>query len=192
MKAKTKARTEGAIGGVAVAMAAAGAGLLAGLAARAGARGLAQAAEPLSGHWLDIAKIDHLTIIDLLERARDTKSGAKARRTMLLGRIKDAFSRHALWEESVIYPALRFYDQEEAAKAVCAGHADLKAALFDLERTPTDDEAWHPKLLGFMREFEVQARREEDELFPALRRAITPEEDVRLTSLVNQQNRRFV
>jgi hypothetical protein len=179
-------------GRLAVAVAAAGVGLITGLAARASARGVAQAAEPLQGHWLDIAKIDHLTIVDLLERARDTGAKAKARRTTLFGRIKDAFSRHALWEETVIYPALRFYDQSDAASTVCAGHADLKAALFDLERTPVGDPEWRPKLLNFLRDFEAQARREEEELFPALRRAITPEEDVRLTSLVNQQNRRFV
>lgn len=175
-----------------MAVAAAGVGLLTGLAARAGARGLAQAAEPLSGHWLDIAKIDHLTILDLLERARETKAKAKARRTMLFGRIRDNFYRHALWEESVIYPALRFHDQAEAASQACAGHADMKAALFDIERTPTDDPQWHHKLLSFHRDFAAQARIEEDELFPALRRAISAEEDVRLTALVNEQNRRFV
>jgi hemerythrin superfamily protein len=111
---------------------------------------------------------------------------------MLFGRVRDGFVRHALWEESIIYPALRFADQAEAAADLCTRHSDMKAALFDLERTPTDDPSWLTKLTALMRDFEVQARREEEELFPALRRAITAEEDVRLTALVNQQNRRFV
>ena len=191
MKPKTEERPK-AGGGVAVAALAAGLGLLTGLAARAGAKGLAVAAEPLSGHWLDIAKADHLIILEALEMARATKSTAKAKRNMLFGRVRDGFARHALWEESIIYPALRFTEQAEAAADLCARHSDMKAALFDLERTPTDDPTWLTKLTALMRDFEVQARREEEELFPALRRAITAEEDVRLTALVNQQNRRFV
>lgn len=191
MKTRTEERPRSS-GGVAVAALAAGLGLLTGLAARAGAKGLAVAAEPLSGHWLDIAKADHLIILEALEMARATKSTAKARRNMLFGRVRDGFVRHALWEESIIYPALRFADQAEAAADLCARHSDLKAVLFDIERTPTDDPAWLTKLTALTRDFEVQARREEEELFPALRRAITAEEDVRLTALVNQQNRRFV
>jgi hemerythrin superfamily protein len=190
MKSKTEERPRSV--GVAVAALVAGLGLLTGLAARAGARGLAVAAEPLSGHWLDIAKADHLVILEALEMARATKSTAKARRNMLFGRVRDGFVRHALWEESIIYPALRYADQAAAASDLCARHSDMKAALFDIERTPTDDPTWLTKLTALMRDFEVQARREEEELFPALRRAITAEEDVRLTALVNQQNRRFV
>lgn len=191
MKAKTE---EGPKRGAGIAMAAlaAGLGLLTGLAARAGAKGLAVAAEPLSGHWLDIAKADHLIILEALEMARATRATAKARRAMLFGRVRDGFVRHALWEESIIFPALRFADQAKAAADLCARHSDLKAALFDLERTPADDPTWLTRLTALMRDFEVQARREEEELFPALRRAITAEEDVRLTALVNQQNRRFV
>ena len=179
-------------GGIAMAVIAAGLGLVTGLAARAGAKGLAVAAEPLSGHWLDIAKADHLIILEALEAARATRPTAKARRAMLLGRVRDGFVRHALWEESIIYPALRFADLAEAAADLCLRHSDMKAALFDLERTPTDDPSWLTRLTELMRDFEVQARREEDEMFPALRRAISAEEDVRLTALVNQQNRRFV
>jgi hypothetical protein len=192
MKSTKQEQSAGAGNRATLAAVAAGVGLLTGLAARASARGLAQAAEPLAGHWLDIAKADHLIIIDLLERARDAKPNARARRNMLFGRIRDAFNRHALWEGSVIFPALRFNGLAEAAGQVCAGHADMRAALFDLERTPADDEAWHPRIVAFLRDFDIQARREEEELFPTLRRAITPEEDVRLTSLVNQLNRRFV
>ena len=62
----------------------------------------------------------------------------------------------------------------------------------DIQLDMVDDPAWLTKLTALTRDFEIQARREEEELFPALRRAITAEEDVRLTALVNQQNRRFV
>ena len=180
------------VGGVATAVFAAVVGLATGLAARAGVKGLAAAAEPLSGHWLDIAKADHLIILDLLERAQAAKPAARARRAMLFGRARDAFARHALWEEAIIYPALRFNDLAEAAAQLCGGHADIKAAVFDLERTPVDEETWRPQLGTLLRAFETQARREEETLFPELRRAIDADEDARLTALVNQLNRRFV
>lgn len=186
-----KQKTSGA-GGVALAVAAAGAGLLAGLAARAGARGLVVAAEPLSGDWLDIIKGDHLIILDLIERALATKTTAKARRAMLLGRLKEALVRHSVEEESVLYPALRFADSVDASAKLAAEHAEVKAVIYDLERTDTEDPAWREKLVGLQRSLEAHMRQEEEETFPALRRLLAPEEDARLTQMVNVEGRRFV
>lgn len=187
------AKTDDKGGGsnLAFAAAAAGVGLLAGLAARAGARGLVVAAEPLGGHWLDIIKGDHLIIQELFERALASKATAKAKRVALLGRIKEALVRHAVEEETVLYPALRFADAAEASARLSGEHAEVKAQIYDLERTPADDPAWHGKLATLYRELEDHMRREEEEIFPAFRRGLTPEEDVRLTQLVNIEGRRF-
>lgn len=182
----------GGAGAAAIAMAAAGVGLLTGLAARAGARGVMVAAEPLSGHWLDIVKGDHLVIQELLDRALATKGTAKARRTMLLGRIKEALVRHTVYEEHVIYPALTFANAEDAAARLAAEHAEVKAALFDLERTATDDPAWRSRMAALKDRLAAHMREEEDEVFPALRRTLSPEDDTRLTQLVNVEGRRFV
>lgn len=178
-------------GNFAFAAAAAGVGLLAGLAARAGARGLVVAAEPLGGHWLDIIKADHLVIQELFERALATKSTAKAKRAALLARIKEALVKHAVEEETVLYPALRFAEAAEASSELSGEHAEVKAQVYDLERTDPDDPAWHSKLSTLYRELEVHMRREEEEVFPGLRRGLTPEEDARLTHLVNVEGRRF-
>ena len=191
MKLKTPNPEGTGNGGVAVALAAAGMGLLAGLAARAGARGLAAAAEPLGGHWLDIVKADHLVVSELFERALASKSTAKARRVMLLSRIKASLIRHAVEEETVLYPALRFAGSAKDSARLSGEHAEVKAQVYDLERTATDDPAWHTKLAALYRELEAHMRREEEEIFPALRRGLTPEEDARLTQLVNLEGRRF-
>ena len=46
-------------------------------------------------------------------------------------------------------------------------------------------------LAAMHRELEAHMRREEEEIFPALRRGLTPEEDARLTQQVNLEGRRF-
>lgn len=189
---KTNKSKTGGAGAALIAVAAAGAGLLAGLAARAGARGVMVAAEPLSGHWLDIVKADHLIVQDLIERALATKGTAKARRVMLLGRIKEALVRHAVYEEHVIYPALTFGDAEEASARLAAEHAEVKAALYELERTATDDPAWRTRTAALKDRLEAHMREEEEDIFPALRRKLSAEDDARLTQLVNVEGRRFV
>ena len=192
------ARTDskGGGGNLAFAAAAAGVGLLAGLAARAGARGVVIAAEPLGGHWLDIIKADHLVIQELFEKALASKATAKAKRTALLGRIKEALVRHAVEEETVLYPAVRFAEGGGVGPAASARlsleHSEVKAQLYELERIAPDHPAWHSKLAALHRQLEAHMRLEEEEIFPALRRGLSPEEDARLTQLVNIEGRRFV
>jgi iron-sulfur cluster repair protein YtfE (RIC family) len=168
-------------------------GLMTGLAARAGARSLAEAAEPLvAGHWLDMVKADHLVILDLFDRARATRDRSKAKRGALLARIKAALARHAQQEEAVLYPALRFSDAAQGSALLAADHAEINAALFDIERLPAGDPNWTLKMAALHKRLEDHMRREEEELFLALRRSITPEEDARLTQLVTEEGRRFV
>ena len=192
------ARTDskGGGGNLAFAAAAAGVGLLAGLAARAGARGVVIAAEPLGGHWLDIIKADHLVIQELFEKALASKATAKAKRTALLGRIKEALVRHAVEEETVLYPAVRFAEGggvgRPASARLSLEHSEVKAQLYELERIAPDHPAWHSKLAALHRQLEAHMRLEEEEIFPALRRGLSPEEDARLTQLVNIEGRRFV
>jgi len=188
---KRETSKPGSAGAAAIAVAAAGVGLLTGLAARAGARGVMVAAEPLSGHWLDIVKADHLIIADLIERALATRGTAKARRTMLLGRIKEAFVRHAVEEEHVIYPALVFAGQAEASARLAAEHAAVKTALFELERTDVEDPVWRTRLAALKDRLDAHMSEEEDQIFPELRRGLSPEEDARLTRLINIEGRRF-
>lgn len=188
---KRERSKSGGAGAAVIAMAAAGVGLLTGLAARAGARGVMVAAETLSGHWLDIVKADHLIIQELIERALATKATAKARRTMLLGRIKEALVRHAVEEEYAIYPALTFADAGEAAARLAAAHAGIKTALYDLERIGTEDPAWRTRMVALQDRLTAHMREEEEDIFPALRRTLTPEADARLTQLVNIEGRRF-
>lgn len=192
-KAK-KPKNSGGAGAAAIAVAAAGVGLLTGLAARAGARGVMVAAEPLSGHWLDIVKGDHLIILELVEKALSTRATAKARRALLLGRIKEALVRQTVEKEWVLYPALRLSGEagEAAADRLATDYAEVKAALFELEQTPSEDPLWRSRVGALRDRLVAHTREEEEEVFPALRKTLTAEEDARLTQLVNVEGRRFV
>jgi len=188
-----RAKKGGGAGAAAIAMAAAGVGLLTGLAARAGARGVMVAAEPLSGHWLDIVKADHLIIMELVDKAMATRATAKARRAMLLNRIKEALVRQTVEKEWVLYPALRLSGEAGVAAAdrLATDYAEVKAALYELEQTPSTDPLWRSRMGALRDRLNAHTQDEEDNVFPALRKTLSAEEDARLTQLVNVEGRRF-
>ena len=179
--------------GMAVIGAAAAVGLIAGLAAyRPGRRGVHLANEQLSGDWLAVIKIEHLEILESLERLLATKPTAKARRKALLNKVKLQLTRHAAEEENVVYPALRVADSAPDADVLIAEHAMVKTALWELELMEPDDEAFIPRVRALHAELEAHMRKEETEVFPALRRGLTPDEDRRLTGLMLREGRLFV
>lgn len=177
--------------GLAVAGAAAAVGVAAGIAARLGARGLKVAAEPLAGGWLDNIKVQHLEILELLERAEGTRETATAKRTALLGKIKVALTRHAIEEENVLYPLLRLEEQGEQARDLAEDHAAAKTLVYELEQTPPDDRRWIERLRALRRELETHMQQEEEEIFPALRLRLSAEEESRLTVALRREGRMF-
>lgn len=176
--------------GLAVAGAAAAVGLVAGLAARAGARGIAKAAEPLAGDWLDVIKTEHLMLLELFDKLEATKGDAAAKRNALLEKIRAALARHALEEENVLYAALRLSGEADAAARLNTEHAEAKAELYELDLMPADDPAWRSKVRALRERLEAHMQREEDEIFPALRQTLSPEDDDLLTTQVMKEGRR--
>jgi len=175
--------------GLVMAGAAAAVGLVAGLAARAGARGVAKAAEPLLGHWLDVIKTEHLEVLEAVEKLEATKPTATARRAALLNRIRLLLTRHAVEEENVLYPALRLGEAEAEAMDLSAEHATVKTALYELERMPAGDPGFKSRVRALRADLESHMHREETEIFPALRQGLSPEEDERLTALLLRDGR---
>lgn len=177
--------------GLAVAGAAAAVGVAAGIAARLGARGLKVAAEPLAGGWLETVKVQHLEILDLLERAEGTRQAATGRRAALLQRIKAALTRHAVEEENVLYPLLRLEEHGEEARALAEEHAGAKTLLYELEQIPPGDRRWIERLRALRRELESHMQQEEEVIFPALRQRLSAEEENRLTVAIRREGRLF-
>ena len=120
--------------------------------------------------------------------------GSEAEQDMLLGRIKEALVRQTVEKEWVLYPALRLSGEagEAAADRLATDYAEVKAALFELEQTPSEDPLWRSRMGALRDRLVAHTREEEEEVFPALRKTLTAEEDARLTQLVNVEGRRFV
>lgn len=179
--------------GLAVLGAAAAAGLVAGLAvSRPGRRGVHMASEPLLGDWLDVIKAEHLEVLDVLERLIATQSRATAKRKALLARLKLLLTKHAAEEENVVYPTLRGADSAAEAEVLIAEHALVKTALLELELMAPDDAAFMPRLRALQAELEAHMHKEETEIFPQLRKTLSPEADQQLTTLMLREGRLFV
>lgn len=176
--------------GFALAGAAAAVGLAAGLAATAGARGIAKVAEPLAGDWFAIMKTEHLVVLELFERLEGTAPSAKARRLALLEKIRQALTRHAVQEENVLYPALRIAGLDIPAVQLAAEHADVRTTLYELEDLAADHPSWKGRVRSVRGELEAHMVQEEEEIFPELRRLLTPDQNERLTARMLREGRR--
>ena len=182
---KPNARAGFALAGVAAA-----AGLITGFVVRArGRQVVAMAAEPLLGDWLDVIKTQHLEALEVAEKLEETKPRATARRAALLTKLRLMLTRHAVEEENVLYPALRVAAGAAEAHALAGEHADVKAALYELELMAADDAAFKPRVRALREQMEAHMLREETEIFPALRQRLSPEEDAALTAMLHREGR---
>lgn len=170
--------------GIGAVAGAAAVGLIAGLVAERGRKVVTQAAEGLAGDWVDVLKAEHLMVLELFERLEATANNETGKRTRYLMKIKQALTKHTVQEENVVYPALAKADPSGAAAKLFAEHADVKTALYELDVLAKDDPQWMPKARALRHEIEEHARKEEDEVFPALRNRLSEEDAAKLTALM--------
>jgi hemerythrin superfamily protein len=171
--------------GLMVASAAAVVGLLGGIAVAAGRRAAAEAAEALTGDWIDALKAEHLLLIELFDDLEETHQTDIAKRRRLAGRLRAAFDKHAFQEESVIYPAYAAVDPEGARQAY-ADHAEIKILLYGLENAAPDSLGFLHAVHRLRRRAEDHMRQEEDELFPRLQHMLDTPQAAQLTAQMHR------
>jgi iron-sulfur cluster repair protein YtfE (RIC family) len=171
--------------GIAVAGAAA-AGLLAGIAVNAGRRVVTQAAEAMTGDWLDALKAEHLMIMELFDEIDATTPGDVGKRKRLAARIKAAIDKHAFEEESVVYPVIRLGESDEVARKLVLEHAEMKTLLYEVESAEPSAPSFMKTINALRRALEEHIREEEDEIFPRLREHLSPEADARVTMMLHK------
>jgi len=172
-------------------MGAAALGVVAGLALGRGKKTVAQATTALHGDWLGVLKAEHRAVQKLLKAMTDTDFGDAARRTLLLEKIGDALTRHAVKEENILYPALREADPDRAA-GLYADHAEMKALLRELKELAPEDPQWERKARAYRKLIEGHIRAEEKVLFPPFHAALDPVANEKLTKQMNREGSKLL
>jgi hemerythrin superfamily protein len=157
------------------------------VAANLGRKAVMQGMSASAGDWDEVLAAEHdaaLLIFDKLLATDDTQT---FKRTMLVKKLTHALDKHAHEEEHVVYPALRDANDAHDADLLEGEHGYVKTYLYELNEMAKDS----PDFLGKIREFrsmvEAHARMEEEEVFPRLKNELTPEQNDRITSLVNKE-----
>jgi hemerythrin superfamily protein len=178
----------GAFGGRAgVVAAAAVAGAALGLAASFGRKAIVQGMSAAAGDWSDALAAEHKMVLAHFDALEATKDNQTFKRAHHLAKIKNALAKHALEEENVIYPALRERSEIAAADTLTSEHGYVKTYLYELENMPKEGPAFLAKAREFRVMLEAHIREEEDEVFPALKRRLSEEENGKLSWAMNRE-----
>jgi hemerythrin-like domain-containing protein len=174
-------------GNTGVLVGAAMAGAAVGIAANVGRKLFVQFTSGASGDWCDALKTEHamtLAIFDKIEATDDNQAMARA---TLLAKLKYALDKHAHQEENVIYPALRQANSAHDADALTSEHGYVKTYLYELETISKTSPEWLARVRDFRAMIEEHMRMEENEVFPAFQKVLSPEQNAKLTALMHKE-----
>ncbi|HEX8670097.1 MAG TPA: hemerythrin domain-containing protein [Allosphingosinicella sp.] len=163
------------------------AGAAVGIAANIGRKFLMQMPAAAAGDWFEALKAEHKATLALFDQILATNDNQTMMRTTLLMKLKYALTKHAHEEESVIYPALRQANLAHDADALNSEHGYVKTYLYELETMAKDSPEWLARVRDFRAMIEEHVRMEENEVFPTFKQAMTPEQNARITSLMNRE-----
>ncbi|MCW3797506.1 hemerythrin domain-containing protein [Sphingomonas sp. BN140010] len=184
----------GTSGGTAPLLGALAAGAAIGIGANWARKFLMQKSESISAgnEWDEILKLEHratLAKFDMLLATDDSDTGKRA---SLVKTIHYALNKHAHQEEQVVYPALRQANETVDADHLEHEHGYVKTFLYELENMEKDA----PEFLSRVREFrnliEEHARMEEEQVFPRFKQAMSPEQDKKITMLMNKEGMKML
>jgi len=160
-------------------------GLVAGLALPQARKAVVQAPSMAAGDWMDGLTAEHRLVRKHFETLLETRHDETARREILMAKIASALTRHAVEEENVIYPALAEGGHADQARHLVEDHGQAKTLLYDLRRLSPRDMEWIGRARQLWTALEKHMREEEEEIFPAFRAAMSPEENAKLTKMIH-------
>jgi len=175
-------------GSVGVLAGAALAGAAMGIAANVGRKLFVQfTTGGVSGDWCDALKAEHALALGIFDKIEATDDSQGMMRSHLLMKLKYALTKHAHEEESIIYPALRQANLAHDADALNSEHGYVKTYLYELETLSNTSPEWLARVRDFRSMIQEHMRMEEDEVFPAFQKVMSPEQNAKLTSLMNKE-----
>lgn len=160
-------------------------GLVAGLAIPHARKAVMQGPSIAAGDWMDALKLEHRMVEKLFDALLATGDEEVIKREGLLTKIAYALNKHAIQEENVIYPALSENARAEQSKHLVEDHARVKTFIYDLRRIPSGDGQWLARARDFYTDLQHHIREEEDEIFPSFFNAMSPDENAKLTAMMN-------
>ena len=178
-------------GSTGVLMGAAVAGAAVGLAANMGRKLFVQMSSGAGGDWVEALTTEHEMALAIFDKIEATADDQTMMRSHLLTKLKYALTKHALEEESVVYPALRQANLTEEADELNSEHGYVKTYLYELETMPNDSPEWLARVRDFRAMIEAHMREEENDIFPRFRSRLSDEQNAKITSMVNKEGFKF-
>lgn len=120
---------------------------------------------------------DHQEVEEMFKKLEQPNLAPDKRDNMLQDVITELV-RHSVAEEQYLYPTAReaLDDGDSIADHEIEEHKTAEQLMKDLERMDRDDDEFTSTLRGFIGDVRHHIREEEDELFPRLQEACTPEQ----------------
>jgi hemerythrin superfamily protein len=125
-------------------------------------------------------KADHQKIATLFSQAEKAQDDQQKRQ--LFEQIKTELEIHTEIEETVLYPALREYEElKEYVLEAVEEHRQVKTLLQEIERLTDGSEKFDAKLKVMKENIEHHVEEEENELFPQAQQVLSQDELAELT-----------
>jgi hemerythrin superfamily protein len=156
-------------------------GFAAGIAASLSKKAATEAAIGAVGDWVEALAAEHRQIESLFEQTLTLGATEHVKRIKLFRKLDRAMSRHFFAEEMVVYPTLSEAEADESARKLAGQHFDMRSALHLIEALDRNDPQWNEALRELYKLFAGHAHDEENEVFPALRDRLSPQQNARLT-----------
>ncbi|MFF3949453.1 hemerythrin domain-containing protein [Streptomyces sp. NPDC001902] len=120
---------------------------------------------------------DHREVEEYFARLRALPAGDKERRNVL-DEVTIELVRHSVAEEMYLYPAVRKHlpGGDALADKEIQEHAEVEQVLKDLEDVDIDDARFDEMVGKLITDVTEHVREEEQQLFPGLAQACTPEQ----------------
>lgn len=136
---------------------------------------------------LALLKADHQKVEGLFKRL-EKEGSPRATKQRVMEQVIAALSVHAAIEEELFYPALRrrLEDEEPQVLEALEEHHVAKWLLKELDGMDAAHERFPAKCAVLMRLVRTHIREEEQILFPAIRKAMTPAERRQLGDLLER------
>jgi hemerythrin superfamily protein len=162
------------------------AGAAIGFAANLGRKALMQGMEAAAGDWDEMLAAEHEMALGIFDKMLATDETQTFKRKMLLMKLTHALDKHAHQEEMVVYPALREANEATDADHLEGEHGYIKTFLYELNEMGPDSPTWLEKVREFRALVSSHAHMEEEEVFPRFKKALSEEQNERITMLVNR------
>jgi hemerythrin superfamily protein len=162
------------------------AGAAIGFAANFGRKFLTQAMSGTAGDWDEVLAAEHDAAMAIFDRMLATDETQTFKRNMLLMKLTHALDKHAHEEEMVVYPALREANEAHDADLLESEHGYVKTFIYELNQMGADAPNWLEKVREFRALVQKHAHMEEEQVFPRFKKALSEEQNAKITNLVNR------